>query len=239
MNSDSIAFLRIESIVQGKLEGYANEDPIPLGIEAVRIGRPGKDTNVPSPNIKIAGDDYISRNQAEISYSIEDDCFVLCDTGSRNGTYVNGELMEQNKPHKLADYDLISFAKVGGQMRVSLRFRRTEQTLPSWIVKDVRKSMEKGGLYIHMSSRRVFVDNCEIALTGKEFKVLEYLYANRGNACTTDDIAWEIWGKDSASDELVAKYISLLRKKLEKDPARPKYIVTVPGRQGCYRLENL
>ena len=237
MNSDSIAFLRIENIVQGKVEGYSIEDAIPLGIEAVNIGRPSKDSNTPSPDIKIAGDDYISRNQAEIRYSVEDDCFVLSDLGSRNGTFLNGELIEQNRPYKLTDYDLIGFAKVGSQMRANLRFRRTEQTLPSWLIKDVRKSMEKGGLYIHISSRRVLVDNCEVALTGKEFKVLEYLYNNRGNACTTDDISWEIWGREGASDELVAKYISLLRKKLEKDPSNPKYIITVPGRQGCYRLE--
>ena len=84
MNSDSIAFLRIENIVQGKVEGYSIEDAIPLGIEAVNIGRPSKDSNTPSPDIKIAGDDYISRNQAEIRYSVEDDCFVLSDLGSRN-----------------------------------------------------------------------------------------------------------------------------------------------------------
>ena len=237
MNSDSIAFLRIESIAQGKVEGYSMEDAIPLGIEAVNIGRSSKDPNTPSTDIKIAGDDYISRNQAKICYSVEDNCFMLSDTGSKNGTFLNGELIEQNKPYKLTDYDMISFAKVGGQTRISLRFRRTEQTLPSWLVKDVRKSMEKGGLYIHISSRRVLVDNCEVVLTGKEFKVLEYLYNNRGNACTTDDISWEIWGKEGANDELVAKYISLLRRKLEKDPSNPSYIITVPGRQGCYRLE--
>ena len=70
----------------------------------------------------------------------------------------------------------------------------------------------------------------EVPLTKKEFTVLEVLYNNRGNVCSRDDLSWEVCGEEGASDELIAKHISRLREKIEADPSKPCYIITIPGR---------
>ena len=231
------AVLRIEKLSKGKVKGYDEWDEIPLSTDAVLIGRPSKKPDAIPPDIMIVGDDYISRGQAEIFYSFSEGCFMIRDSGSLNGTFLNGELLEKDKPYPLKDHDLIGLAKIMGKIRVHFRFRASETTLPPWVEGELGKPLTKEGLSINLAARRIFVNGNEIPLTRKEFKVLEVLHNNRGNACSIDDISWEVWGKEGASDELIAKYISRLREKIELEPSKPRYIVTVPGRQGCYRLD--
>jgi len=237
MNEKTIAFLRVEKLVKGKIEGYEQWDEIPLGTDAVLIGRPSKKPDAIPPDIMILGDDYISRNQAEIYYSFSDGYFMLRDNGSLNGTFLNSEMLEKNKPYPLKDHDLIGFCKISGEVRLVLRFRTSDSTLPPWVEEMHDGPPEKQGFFINIAARRVFISGKEVPLTRKEFKVIEVLYNNKGNACSIDDISWEVWGKEGASDELIAKYISRLREKIEPEPPKPRYIVTVPGRHGCYRLD--
>jgi pSer/pThr/pTyr-binding forkhead associated (FHA) protein len=237
VSEETKAFLRVEKLAKGKIEGYEEWDESPLSTDAVLMARPDKKADAVSPDIKIVGDDYISRNQAEIYYSFGDGCFMLRDTGSLNGTFLNGELLEKNQAYPLADQDLIGLSKIAGEIRVVFRFRLSEATLPAWVVEESAKASHKEGLAINLAARRVFITGKEIPLTKREFKVLEVLYNDRGKACSIDDISWEVWGEEGASDELIAKYISRLRDKIETDPAKPSYIITVPGRHGCYRLD--
>jgi len=231
------AFLRVEKLEKGKIEGYEQWDEIPLSTDAVLIGRPSKKPDAIPPDINILGDDYISRNQAEIYYSFSDGCFILRDNGSLNGTFLNGKMIETNKPYPIKDHDLIGFSKISGEMRLILRFRASYSTLPPWVEEKPVGPPGKEGLFLNLAARRVYAAGKEIPLTGKEFKVIEVLHNNKGNACSIDDISWEVWGKEGASDELIAKYISRLREKIEPEPSKPRYIVTVPGRHGCYRLD--
>jgi len=237
MSEKTGSFLRVEKLVKGKVEGYEQWDEIPLSTDAMLIGRPSKKPDAIPPDIKILGDDYISRNHAEIYYSFSDGCFMLRDNGSLNGTFLNGEMIEKNKAYPIKDHDLIGFSKISGEMRVILRFRTSYSTLPPWVEEKPSRPPEKQGFSINIAARRVFVDGKEVPLTKKEFKVIEVLYNNRGNACSIDDISWEVWGNEGAGDELIAKYISRLREKIELEPSKPCYIVTVPGRHGCYRLD--
>ena len=237
MNEELKAFLRIEKLSKGKIESYEEWDEIPLNTDMVMIGRYTTKVDAIVPDIKILGDDYISRNQCEIYFSFTEGSFMICDVESLNGTYINGELLEKNRHYTLKDHDLIGLAKISGDMRVVFRFRASEATLPPWVEAEPQKHLSKEGFMINMPSRRAFVDGKEIPLTGKEFKVLEVLYNNRGNACSKDDIAWEVWGEEGASDELVAKYISRLRGKIEPNPLEPRFIITVPRGHRCYRLD--
>jgi len=237
MNEKTGAFLRVEKLIKGKVEGYEQWDEIPLSTEVMLIGRPSKKPDAIPPDIKISGDDYISRNHAEIYYSFSDGCFMLRDNGSLNGTFLNGEMIEENKAYPIRDHDLIGFSRISGEMRVILRFRTSYSTLPPWVEEKSSRPPEKQGFSINIAARRVFVDGKEVPLTKKEFKVIEVLYNNKENACSIDDISWEVWGKEGASEELIAKYISRLREKIELEPSKPRYVVTVPGRHGCYRLE--
>jgi hypothetical protein len=238
MEEDIKAFLRIEKLTTGKVEDYSLWQEIPLSDQAVLIGRLSKNPEIVVPDIKIVGDDYISRgNHAEIFFNFKDGCYMILDTQSRHDTFLNRQILEKGKPYALKDRDMIGLARIGNELRVIFRFRLNDDTPPPWDEVDPWKGPPKEGLYIIPASKKVFVDGQQVSLTRTEFKLLEVLYENRGNACSIDDIAYEIWGKDGASNELVAQHIRRLREKIEPDPSKPRYVVVVPGKHGCYRLD--
>lgn len=101
-----------------------------------------------------------------------------------------------------------------------------------------RKEMEEGGgtvftvegLKVDLEARRVFVHDEEVHLTPIEFKLLTLLVKNAGKVVTHMHLLREVWGPASG-DQLhyVRIYMAGLRKKLEKDPARPRYLLTEVG----------
>lgn len=237
MGNGSSAFLRIEKLTRGRIEGYEEWSRILLGNNPAAIGRYNREEDIAAPDIKIVGDDYISRSQAEIYYSVDNKVFMLRDTGSLSGTFLNGEHLEKDRSYALKDQDLIGLAKIEGEMRILLRFRTSDATIPPWIQeKKVAVDTDKG-LFINEKTKRVYVSGKEIPLTKTEYKILAVLATNKGSACSMDDIAYEVWGKRSATDDLINQYIRRLRKKVEVDPSKPRYITTVPGHQHCYQLD--
>jgi two-component system KDP operon response regulator KdpE len=87
-----------------------------------------------------------------------------------------------------------------------------------------------GGLKVDLEARRVFIDGEEIHLTPIEYKLLTVLVKNAGKVLTHSHLLREVWGPGNA-DQLhyVRIYMAGLRKKLEKDPARPRYLFTEVG----------
>ena len=231
------AFLRIEKLLKGKVEGFNQWDEIPLGMEAILIARPDKEPDAIMPEVKIVGDDYVSRTPTEIFYSLSDGCHMIRDHGSTNGTFLNGEPIEKDgRAYPLKDYDMIGLAKIQGEMRVVLRFRISHKTKPGWVSEESWKPSATTGLSVNLAARRVFVDSRDIPLTRTEWKIFEVLHANRDRVCTMDDITWEVWGAGGATPELVAKYIQRLRDKIEPDRAKPRYIVTHSTGGYCLQL---
>jgi len=87
-----------------------------------------------------------------------------------------------------------------------------------------------GGLKVDLEARRVFVDGEEVHLTPIEFKLLAVLVKNAGKVVTHMHLLREVWGPASADQfHYVRIYMAGLRKKLEKDPARPRYLLTEVG----------
>jgi two-component system KDP operon response regulator KdpE len=69
----------------------------------------------------------------------------------------------------------------------------------------------------------------EVHLAPKEFEVLKQLIANQGKPLTHRRLLQAVWGPDYGEEtENLRVVINQLRKKIEKDPARPKYIHTEP-----------
>lgn len=81
-------------------------------------------------------------------------------------------------------------------------------------------------LYLDINTKRVFINNCEIELQNKQFKLLEYLILNKGCILLKEQIYDRIWGIDSDSTiEIVEVCVSKLRKKLSEF-GYDKYIKT-------------
>ncbi len=67
-----------------------------------------------------------------------------------------------------------------------------------------------------------------VALSEREFKVLKYLVEHRGEVVTRDMLLDEVWGYESfPTTRTVDNYILSIRHKIEDNPSRPKYILTV------------
>lgn len=97
--------------------------------------------------------------------------------------------------------------------------------------------LEVGELSIDLEKRLVTVGGRRVQLTPNEFDLLRVLAQNEGKLMTHPAILREVWGPAySTESHYLHVYISQLRRKLEDDPARPRYLLTEAG--AGYRLVN-
>jgi two-component system, OmpR family, KDP operon response regulator KdpE len=84
-------------------------------------------------------------------------------------------------------------------------------------------------LEINLATRRVIANGKEARLTPKEFDVLSYLLANPNVPVPHGKLLQAVWGPDYGSEvEYLRVFVNQLRKKIEPDPAHPKYLLTEP-----------
>jgi len=94
-----------------------------------------------------------------------------------------------------------------------------------------------GDVEIDTEARRVCRDGELVELTPKEYGLLLALAQREGAVATRIELMSEIWGHSSAVVSRTGDtHVAELRRKLEVDPAKPRYIVTV--RKTGYRLDN-
>jgi DNA-binding response OmpR family regulator len=85
-------------------------------------------------------------------------------------------------------------------------------------------------LKIDFGKREVWVDDEMIKLRPTEYRLLYHLVQNAGWVLTHDQILTKVWGYEYRDEpHYVRLYINYLRKKIEKDPSNPKYILTERG----------
>ena len=89
--------------------------------------------------------------------------------------------------------------------------------------------LEEADFRVDLQTREVKVCGKEIHLTPKEFDLLVYLLRNAGKVLTHRTVLGAVWGGNYVEqNEYLRVFIGRLRKKVEKDPARPRYILTEP-----------
>jgi len=85
-----------------------------------------------------------------------------------------------------------------------------------------------GYLNINVERRAVLINGKRIKLTPIEFRLLAYLVRNAGKVLTFEQILANIWGNQYRGNvDYIHVYISHLRSKIEEDPKRPRYILSV------------
>jgi two-component system KDP operon response regulator KdpE len=86
-----------------------------------------------------------------------------------------------------------------------------------------------GDFRIDLEARSVVVAGNEVHLTPKEFDLLVYLAKHAGKVVTHRALLTAIWGANSSEQpEYLRVFVGQLRKKIEKDPSEPKYLLTEP-----------
>jgi two-component system, OmpR family, KDP operon response regulator KdpE len=94
-----------------------------------------------------------------------------------------------------------------------------------------------GPIEIDLAAHTVRNAGEEVHLTKTEFDLLRTLAVNAGKVLTHRQLLERVWGDYAAGNsQQLRVYINYLRRKLEDDPARPRWIVTEPG--VGYRLKS-
>jgi two-component system KDP operon response regulator KdpE len=85
------------------------------------------------------------------------------------------------------------------------------------------------GVTIDFAARRVIVRGEESRLTPKELDLLRYLAANANTAIPHRKLLQAIWGPDYGDEvEYLRVFVNHLRKKIEPNPSKPRYLLTEP-----------
>jgi two-component system KDP operon response regulator KdpE len=110
------------------------------------------------------------------------------------------------------------------RLRVALRHanRLSEDQLDS--------NFSFGDIHIDFAKRQILRNTEEIHLTPIEYKLLNTLVRYSGKVVTHKHLLRETWGGEYSDEtQYLRVYMAQLRKKLELDPAQPKYLITEPG----------
>lgn len=92
------------------------------------------------------------------------------------------------------------------------------------------RAYQSGELMINPKSRRVLCRGQEVNLTPKEFDILYFLFQNKGEVFTKEQIYQAIWADEyMMADSNIMAFIRKIRKKIEPNPDAPIYILTIWG----------
>jgi two-component system, OmpR family, KDP operon response regulator KdpE len=106
------------------------------------------------------------------------------------------------------------------RIRAALRRSAPGDAAPPFLTDDLQIDFEK---------RVVMVKNNPVRLTPKEFELLRHLVANQGKTLGHRRLLQAVWGPDYGEEtEYLRVFINQLRKKIEPDPRKPRYIHTEP-----------
>ena len=87
-----------------------------------------------------------------------------------------------------------------------------------------------GSVWVDLAAHTVTRDGVNVRLTPTEWRVLELLIRNEGRLVTRQTMLSQVWGSEHVTDTgYLRLYISQLRKKLEPEPSRPRYLITDAG----------
>ena len=115
-----------------------------------------------------------------------------------------------------------SHRELVARMRAVLRRGQDAELMPDVI--------EAAGVRMDVGRHEVSVNGERIRLALKEFELLEMLLRNAGRVMTRGQLIDRIWGADYVGDtKTLDVHIKRLRTKIEPDPAKPRYLVTVRG----------
>jgi two-component system KDP operon response regulator KdpE len=114
-----------------------------------------------------------------------------------------------------------SVGELLARIRVAMRHATQPQGEPVFVL---------DGLKVDLARRQVLLADQEVHLTPIEYRLLTTLIKYAGKVITHRQLLKEVWGPDSVFEtQYLRVYMAQLRRKIEADPARPRYLLTEPG----------
>lgn len=87
-----------------------------------------------------------------------------------------------------------------------------------------------GPMRVDFRRCQVTLDEKPVALTDREFRLLQYMIERTGRGVTRSELLKKVWGYESdAATRTIDAHVASLRQKLEADSRHPEFILTVPG----------
>lgn len=106
--------------------------------------------------------------------------------------------------------------------RVRAGLRRSPET-------NLDAALEIGDFRVDIAGRQILIRGEAVHLTPKEFDLLSHMISNHDRVLTHRSLLAKVWGGDyTEQTEYLRVFIGNLRKKIEADPANPRYILTEP-----------
>lgn len=119
-----------------------------------------------------------------------------------------------------------SIAELLARVRVAMRHRLQGDPMNP----DSAELFSIGGLCVHFSKRIVTLEAQEVHLTPIEYRLMELMAKHPGKVLTHNFILKEVWGPYSGSEmQSLRVFMANIRRKIEADPAQPRYILTEVG----------
>lgn len=130
------------------------------------------------------------------------------------------------------DYITKPFSTTEFQARVRAHLRRAR------IIPAAEGPLEVDGLIVDLARRTLYRDGESIHLTPTEWELLRAFALHAGRTLTHPQIFRAVWGRSGGDPQAYLRvHIANLRRKIERDPVRPRLIITEPG--VGYRFETL
>lgn len=170
----------------------------------------------------------VSRHHSRVINSSEG--IIVEDLGSKNGTFINGNRIQEPTP--LAD---------GDELQISLAqhfiYLSSDATMP---LEGLPFELQKRRLRIDIGARRVWVMDEELdpPLSASQFNLLQILYEQTGEVVTRPEVIEAVWSQaaEGVTEQALDALVRRLRDRIaEVDPSR-EYIITVRGHG--LRLDN-
>lgn len=170
----------------------------------------------------------VSRNHTRIFPG--QDGAIVEDLDSKNGTYINGQLVQE--PTTLKD---------GDELQISLAqhfiYLSSDATMP---LEGLPLEMQRRRLRVDIGARRVWVVGQELEppLSASQFNLLQVLYEQTGEVVSRPEIIEAVWGKaaEGVTEQALDALVRRLRDRLSVADTSHEYIVTVRGHG--LRLDN-
>lgn len=116
-----------------------------------------------------------------------------------------------------------------GMDELLARIRATLRRAPASPADNAATTLEVGDFHVDLETRRVSVEGREVHLTPKEYDLMIYFISNPGKVLTHRTLLAAVWGGGAVEqNEYLRVFIGQLRKKIEPNPATPRYILTEP-----------
>jgi two-component system alkaline phosphatase synthesis response regulator PhoP len=107
---------------------------------------------------------------------------------------------------------------------------RIEVLLRRPAIRDSSSELQLGSIRFNTRRAELSRSGKPIPISAREFRLLRYFTEHRGEALSREELLQAVWGYDSApTTRTVDVHVAWLRQKLEDDPKKPKWILTVHG----------